>query len=306
MKLTKVFTIDGSGDKNRKTAELKRPIYQWDVSVNQVSRVPSVKGRTARSIFADAIEGLNVGETILVAADLPIGIPVEPADVYRTCDPPTFIGWLDSLVERCRDGNWRETMIAKGVANRSASQPFVSLGKGEQRGGWDGKRRCDIAAKAESIYCVDHGPKQVGKSALQFWWDVMMPIRAAYPGKTAIWPMEDPQSASVIFAECYPALCQRMLFGGNVSKRNALAVATALKDLSANHETRSMADIATWIHAASSEDEFDMFVTALAIARMVNSGVDLFAHPDDQAIQTLEGWILGQRRLDSRTTKVGF
>ncbi|KAA1262590.1 hypothetical protein LF1_51570 [Rubripirellula obstinata] len=294
MKLTKVFAIDGSGDKNRKTAELKRPIYQWSVATNQISRVPVVAGQNALNVFVDAIDGLGDDEAILIAADLPIGIPVEPSDVYASSDPPTFLGWLDGIADRCRDNAWRESMIAKGVANRSPDQPFVSLGKGDQRGGWDGKRQCDLAAKAESIYCVDHGPKQVGKSALQFWWDVMMPIRAAYPGQTAVWPMEDTQSASVIFAECYPALCQRMVFGGNVSKRNALAVATSLNRLSADPDTRSMAKTETWIHAASSEDEFDMFVTALAIARMVASGRDLLAHPDDEAIRNLEGWILGQ------------
>lgn len=294
MKLSKVFAIDGSGDKNRKTAELKRPIYQWDVASNRISRVPAVAGQNACDVFVAAIEVLDENDTILIAADLPIGIPTQPSDVYSGLDQPTFLGWLDSITERCRDDAWRESMIAKGVANRSSEQPFVSLGKGERRGGWDGKRRCDVAANAESIYCVDHGPKQVGKSALQFWWDVMMPIRQAYPGQTAVWPMEDTSSASVIFAECYPALCQRMVLGGNVSKRNALAVATSLKTLAADPKTRSMAEIETWIHAASSEDEFDMFITALAIARLFSEDHDLLNHPDDQSIKTLEGWILGQ------------
>ena len=293
MNITQVFSIDGSGDKNRKTAELKRPIYRWDARTNQISRVPSIAGQTALDVFSAAIDQLAADESILIAADLPIGIPSKPGDVYQYLDPPTFLNWLDSIADRCRDNEWRESMIAKGVANRSATQPFVSLLKGDQRGGWDGKRRCDIAANAESIYCVDHGPKQVGKSALQFWWDVMIPIREAYPGRTAVWPMEDTSSASVIFAECYPALCQRIIFGGNVSKRNALAVATSLKALAADPITRSMAEIDTWIHAASSEDEFDMFITSLAIARSALDDRDFLAYPDDDSIRKLEGWILG-------------
>ena len=95
----------------------------------------------------------------------------------------------------------------------------------------------------------------------------MMPIRAALPGKTAVWPFDDHTDASVVFAECYPALCQRMVFGAGVSKRNAVAVAKSLGELAADPQTRSMAGIDTWIHAASSEDEFDMFVTTLALAR---------------------------------------
>ena len=86
---------------------------------------------------------LGDGDRILIAADVPIGIPAEPSDVYTDLDTPTFLGWLNSIADRCHDSAWRDQVIAKGVANRSASVPFVSLGKGEKRGGWDGKRQCD-------------------------------------------------------------------------------------------------------------------------------------------------------------------
>ena len=55
MSITQIFAIDGSGDKNRKAAELKRPIYRWDASENQIRRVHLKAGQSAGDFFADAI-----------------------------------------------------------------------------------------------------------------------------------------------------------------------------------------------------------------------------------------------------------
>lgn len=292
-KITTVFAIDGSGDKNRKTAERKRPIYRWDAGVDRVCRVTPQADQSALDLFLAAMESASDADQILIAADLPIGIPVDPSDVYASAKPPTFLGWLNEVAKRCENDCWRSELIANGVDRRSRDQPFVSLGKGQQRGGWDGKRRCDRIANAESVYAVDHGPKQVGKAALQFWFEVMIPLRRSFPKQTAVWPFEETKNAKVIFAECYPALCQRMLFGGNVSKRNALAVATALSELANDSETRAVAGLPTWIHAASSEDEFDMFVTAIAISKLIRKQGSIFQSPADPEIQQVEGWILG-------------
>lgn len=292
-KIATVFAIDGSGDKNRKTAERKRPIYRWDAGLNRVCRVTPQADQSAANIFSAAIESAGDADQILIAADLPIGIPADPTDVYASANPPTFLGWLDEAWKRCENDCWRNQLIASGVDRRTSHKPFVSLGKGQQRGGWDGKRRCDQIANAESVYAVDHGPKQVGKAALQFWFDVMIPLRRSFPKQTAVWPFEETRNAKVIFAECYPALCQRMLFGGNVSKRNSLAVATALSELTSDPDTRAVASLPTWIHAASSEDEFDMFVTAIAISKMIRKQRSIFQVPAVSEIQQVEGWILG-------------
>ena len=292
-KISTVFAIDGSGDKNRKTAERKRPIYRWDAESNRVSRVTMEPGHTALDTFRAALDACDEQSQILVAADLPIGVPSEPSDVYADLAQPTFLNWLDAIADRCQGDCWRNKLIAGGVEQRSPDQPFVSLGKGQKRGGWDGKRRCDVIANAESLYAVDHGPKQVGKAALQFWFDVMIPMRADFPQQTAIWPFQDVTDAKIVFAECYPALCQRMLFDGNVSKRNAVSVANALNDLADDSNYRTIADLSTWIHAASSEDEFDMFVTAVAISDWVRGNESIFKAPDTTNVRTLEGWILG-------------
>lgn len=297
--LTRIYVVDGSGDKNRRQAERKRPIYELDLQSMSIRRLLPSKGQSTREVFQSALAELSHDESALIAADVPIGIPAEPRDVYESIGETDFIGWLEAIAsshsgrEQGAEFNWRDELIANGVANRSATQPFVSLGKGEKRGGWDGKRQCDLAAGAESIYCVDHGAKQVGKAALQFWWEVMIPIRQQHAGETAIWPFEDPQQARITFAECYPALCHRHVFGSGVSKRNPIAVATALIDLQSQNELTVGVETPTWIHAASSEDEFDMFTTAIAMASFAQSGKDLFACPDSDSIREIEGWIIG-------------
>ncbi len=139
---------------------------------------------------------------ILIAADIPIGLPSQPSDVYKTVKAKTFLEWLGAVKGRLAADRqtWREGLIAAGVAQRSAVRPFVSIGKGEEIGVLRAKRACDKASNAESVYCLDHGGKQVGRAALQLWFEVLLPLRRQFQQRLAVWTFEPWDQAEVIVA----------------------------------------------------------------------------------------------------------
>ncbi len=294
-----VFCIDGSGNRDQKAADRKRPIYRLDVSGGTVSRPLLGGSETAFQFFARQIGDNAFPRPILIAADLPIGLPTQPADVYEAVKATTFLEWLGATQNRlaASQETWREVLIAAGVGQRSALRPFVSIKKGDKTDRIRAKRLCDVASEAESVYCVDHGGKQVGRAALQFWFEVLWPLREQFRGRVAVWPFEPCQGADIIVAECYPAECQRIVYGTTIKKRQPLEVAKALTGLL--HDSGRTRNIPheTWVHAASSEDEFDMFTTAFALRELLANGENVFWHPRDfPACTAMEGWILGLQR----------
>jgi len=294
-----LFCIDGSGNKDSKAADRKRPIYRLDVSDGTISRPLLESGESTLQFFLRQIADDALPKPVLIAADLPIGLPMQPSDVYETVGVKTFLEWLGATQERLdADGQkWREGLIAAGVGQRSASRPFVSVGKGDEIAQVRAKRLCDTASEAESVYCVDHGAKQVGRAALQFWFEVLLPLREQFKGRVAVWPFEPIEGVDIIIAECYPAECHRMVYGTTIEKRQPLEVAKALIGLLRDTVRSQNISTDTWVHAASSEDEFDMFTTAFALRQMLTASQNAFWHPPAvPACTALEGWILGLQR----------
>ena len=80
-----MFCIDGSGNMDQKAADQKRPIYRLDVADGRISRPILAGGESAFQFFARQINNGAVPKPILIAADLPIGLPSQPSDVYETC-----------------------------------------------------------------------------------------------------------------------------------------------------------------------------------------------------------------------------
>lgn len=301
-----VFCIDGSGSRDPRAGDRKRPIYRLDIASGTITRPLLARGESSLDFFARQIADESLARPVLIAADLPIGLPVEPAEVYGAVGASTFLEWLAATAVRVAADRqtWREALIAAGVSERSALRPFVSIRKGDQIGAVRVKRRCDDLAGAESVYCLDHGGKQVGRAALQFWFEVLMPLRERFPARLAVWPFEPPDRAQVVIAECYPAECQRIVFGRTIRKRQPLEVVGALSGLRASEAQSGDIPPDTWLHAASSEDEFDMFTTAFAFRRLLSEGRNIFWHPpDDTACTTTEGWILGLSRARNDVPK---
>lgn len=117
MQARTVFCIDGSGNRNQKTANRKRPVYRLDVSGGTISRPLLDSGDSAFQFFARQIADEALPKPVLIAADLPIGLPAQPSDVYEAVGAKTFLQWLcathDRLVADQQD--WREGLIAAGV-----------------------------------------------------------------------------------------------------------------------------------------------------------------------------------------------
>lgn len=189
MEILTIYCIDGSGNKDEVAADRKRPIYGVDLSTGEISRALLKPEQTALEFFISEIERCPAATPVLIAADVPIGLPASPADVYDRAGANTFVEWLLFTEARLKasDTHWRNGLIARGIASRSADTPFVSLLEGENKHAVAGYRYCDKASNAESIYCLDHIAKQVVKAALQFWFDILLPMRRRFGERVAVW-----------------------------------------------------------------------------------------------------------------------
>lgn len=290
-----VFVIDGSGDADQKKADRKRPIYQLDVPTGMITRPLLSVGESVLQFLSTKIDSPQVPKPVLIAADVPIGLPASPDDVFTAVGAASFLTWLDATAKRLEVAGkgWRHFLIAIGVQARSAQQPFVSIAKGEDKAQVCHRRRCDIQSNGESVYCLDHGSKQVGRAAMQFWFELLLPLRTCYGSRLTVWPFEPWADCEVIVGECYPRACHDILYGMGVYKKQSLDVAKALWGL-AHDPVRSFGvELRTWIYAASSEDEFDMFTTAVAFRELLAQGDGLLAYPDDAVCRVTEGWMIG-------------
>lgn len=269
-----ILCVDGSANKPS-----KRPVFRVDtMNAQGISRYRHEKGVAA---IAESEEWRRLPKPILITVDVPIGLPNAFEDVWR--DYRGFLPWL-----RQREGrDWRE-LVAESIGDQEAKRPFVVCKKGERKA--DGHfplRRCERLTQGESVYwCV--GGKQVGKAALQFWHDTLLPLSRHFGSRLAVWPFEALEGKEVVIAECYPTILYQQVWGRRVTKSSACDVVDAV-DEKRQHKPRLCCD-KTWLHAASSEDDFDMFTTAIAVAEAEGNPEMLFAAPDDA--RPVEGWML--------------
>lgn len=291
-----VFVIDGSGDADQKEADRKRPIYRLDVPTGNITRPLLPVDGSALQFLSTQIDGLEVPKPVLIAADVPVGLPAAPEEVFTSVGAVSFLTWLEATAKRLEVAGmgWRQLLIATGVQAWTAQQPFVSIAKGEDKGQVCHRRRCDIQSNGESVYCLDHGSKQVGRAALQFWFEMLFPLRTRYSSRLAVWPFEPWMDCEVIIGECYPRACHNMLYGRTINKRQSLDVANALCSIARDPVRSRGIELSTWIYGASSEDEFDMFTTAVAFRELIARGENLLAYPANlQACRVMEGWMIG-------------
>ena len=269
-----VYCIDGSGAKSSR-AERKRPIYRL---VPETGAIERCQLQTTPSVFfADVLTEATPTERSLIAVDVPLGLPADFPDVYGN---KGFVEWLLGLPGE----DWRG-LVVEGIVDQAPGRPFVEKPRaGDKRLGRFPLRRCDRLTHAESVYwCM--GPKQVGKAALQFWFEVLRPL--VRQGGIAVWPFQPIDDARVVVAECYPGYLVDRVWGRSVVKTNAPDVVQALAETG---EARRGTDERTRLHAASSEDEFDMLTVALALRAAVEAEADVLSAPVHA--RPIEGWIL--------------
>lgn len=171
------------------------------------------------------------------------------------------------------------------------------------------RRRCDFnadgAAAATPLFWT-LGAAQVGKAALHFWRTVLAPARAA--DAVRVWPFEGPldalaDPARVVVAETYPAEAYGW-FDLEIRKPGRRKGRQSDREADADRLLAAGARIGTVFDPAAKEailtgfptggdDAFDAMVGLLALLTVVADrrpeGV-----PNDPAVRTVEGWILGR------------
>lgn len=195
-----VMCVDGSGNQNVRAADLKRPIYRVDFRHPTISRI-KLGEKTALEYFKEECKRASRERLLVIAADVVIGLPPDPSDVWSGIQ--RFPEWLNATRNRIGRQDWRIALIADNLDVRSPQKPFVKVKEGTKKD-IASFRNCDKLSGGESIYCVDHSSKQVGRASLQFWFDVLLPLRDEFATELAIWPFETIENRSIVVAECYP------------------------------------------------------------------------------------------------------
>jgi len=166
-------------------------------------------------------------------------------------------------------------------------------------------RRCDrkrLGRDVAECLFFTLGGKQVGRSVISGWLDVIKPAR----GKVCLWPFDGPYEALLlqdkeIVAEIYPAeayghLGFRMGAGTGLrkgSRDDRKKVSQYLLD--AQSPAVQITDAArSWIEwGFRSEDDFDATAALLSMLLVV-TGERRADVPNDERVRKIEGWIFGQ------------
>jgi len=262
---------------------------------------------------------------VLLGLDVPIGVPrayAHAAGLWAIADRDGFRGVLNALGTGERR-EWFTPTNEPGV-----HRPFfparlrerfpgarahlaAALGLASEA---DLLRRCDRTGSgrnAQSIFFTC-GAAQVGKAAISAWLEVLRPTLDADAAtnegyRVGLWPFDGPldtllATCDVVIAEIYPAdagvqlgLC---IGGIGASKRDpehrrsiAGELRSAMRD-SGVTPTRALTSAIR--DGFASEDDFDAFIAAMAMVRVVSGEHPTGEPREDRAVTACEGWILGR------------
>lgn len=163
-------------------------------------------------------------------------------------------------------------------------------------------RRTATRYQAESVFYLRFA-KQVGRSAIQGWRDVIAPARS----QVRLWPFDGDLNTVLlkpgfVIAEIYPAETVTQLGlllgpGTGKSKRRKEDRAEACATLLAGAELSgiSMSSVVERLlkSGCDSEHDFDALISLLGMIQLVQGSRGTNA-PTDESVRTTEGWILGQ------------
>ena len=268
--------------------------------------------------FWDRLRDRAEGGHVLAGFDVPIGVP-------RVWAEAAGVGSFPDLLTALGAGRWRRFYdLVRSPGEIAPERPFYPAGNGagsrradvvEALGAADFdalRRRCERATatrRAANPLFWTVGGQQVGRAAIVGWRDLLAPELQRDPGALALWPFDGPLGALVrdrplVVAETYPAEAGLHLGlpapGRGWAKtsqdgrraqapallswadRRGVALADALRD--------QIADGFGGRRAA--EDPFDAVVGLLGMLE-VALGHRAPGAPDDHAVRSVEGWILG-------------
>jgi hypothetical protein len=263
----------------------------------------------------DRLHLTSEDEPTIIGFDFPIGLPSSYAERVGVSTFPDFL-W-----DVCRREGWRSFFsVADGIDEISLQRPFYPrtyLPKGAKRREHleaalgvafsDLLRRCDRRTRDRPDACPlfwTCGGNQVGKGALVGWRLMQAETRA----DVAIWPFDGSLrslagGARLVIAETYPAeLAHHIGIGIGIGKRNrdvrrghAAAMTRFARELgialAPNLESQINDGFGT---RAAGEDQFDAVIGLLGMLNVVEERRSSGDPTEDEAVQTVEGWMLGQ------------
>jgi len=235
---------------------------------------------------------------VLVGFDCPLGV----TDVYAAAAGLT--GFRAALREFGRGRFERFFEVCGSADEVDVTRPFFPRGSKATRDLHDkalgrsvarGLRRCDVATGGADLFWT-LGPKQVGRSAITVWRDILGPQLDAI----ALWPFDGPLSSLLsrkraVVAELYPGHFQRFWLGmphhskRKQDDRKAMGAALLAKVTGVDLAAVRGALLDGFGAQPDGEDPFDATLGCLGLLDALAHGIP---EPDD-AFRLNEGWILG-------------
>lgn len=256
------------------------------------------------------------GETVALGLDVPLGVPRGFARARAEAGFPDFLrglagrpGFFEMAAVLDEVSRERPFYPARAVKGMTRAGHAAALGLGDAAGL---SRLCDRAtaerpAGAPVFWTL--GANQSGRAAIAAWRDWLAPGLAA-GAPYALWPFEGGlhgllAPGRAVLAEVYPAEALRHL--GLVMRgskrvqadRAALAgrllAAMAALRVAPGPALRAM--VADGFGAdAAGEDRFDSVIGLLGLVGVLDGARPDWV-PDDAAVRSWEGWVLGQTAL---------
>jgi hypothetical protein len=281
---------------------------------------PEPVGPVSR-LFADLRDRAGTG-AVLAGFDFPIGLP----RVYA--QNAGIRSFVDALRE-FGSGEWADFYTVAATAGEiSLRRPFYpppSSVRGERSkmslakltGGNPEAllRRCDRPTASRQVASElfwTLGAKQVGRAAITGWRDLLAPSL----DKIAIWPFANTNldelisQGSTVVAEIYPAEAYHLAGvrftpgSGKGSQAGRRAHAAALWKWCEENPVRPSGKLLSMIEDGfgNSSVGADMFDAVLGLFEMIRvvKGLPAGVPEDDEAVRTVEGWILGLQHQDVR------
>ena len=295
----------------------KRWVAQATLDGN-VYRLSEPRPADTHTLISSALSQAG-GGNVLVGFDFPIGLPRAFA---RTAGIRRF---LEALPEFGK-GRWQRFYEPAALQDEiSVERPFYparpggkkqehlvsGLGVGTMN---DLLRRCDRGNENRNKACAIFwtlGGNQVGRAAIAGWREVLVPAIRSLGPRVGVWPFDGELSSlletrACVIAETYPAdACVQIGLrapGRGWSKRkqeHRVTQATGLQGWARSRpvDLEGVNDLLSRGFGADrvGEDRFDAFVGLCGMLDVVLGRRGAGVPQQDEDVQTVEGWILGQR-----------
>ncbi len=313
-----LLCADWSKDQN------KRALYAADVRKREVYRVRPAT-LTIDSALDEARKLAAKGK-VLLSFDLPLGLPLSFLSAIRTIPGWETASRFDEfLTLTARTPSFFE--FGRDANGWSVQKPFFKVPEGEgalgafdaaaQRAGVKLRRRIDERTGGRPVFITAGIPGSVGSAAIDAWKRLarLLPEKRDFK----LWPFEGTlpnlfASTRIVVAENYPRAtnaaalsdlsavqCPRLKVSKGVKATRRAAVDHLLSRPWVVQHDVTLMDIDA---ALDNEDDFDAFLTAAGLLRLVLEGERLCSPDFEDAIA--EGGILGTGTINLELPEEDF